>query len=72
MRGTPNTVTKAHYQGENEDFIVFIDDFEQYKKWKGDSRTAGDKSIPITEFVGSYKVFVTHKSVPATCRIVRT
>lgn len=47
--------TKVHYKGENDDFLVFIDDPEEYKKWLKDS------SIPLAHFVSSFKIFVTHK-----------
>jgi len=46
---------KVHFKGRDEDFIVFIDDVDTYKKWKG------DKSIPLAHFVASFKIFVTHK-----------
>lgn len=47
--------TKVHFKGNNEDFILFVDDAETYKKWKSDS------SIPLAHFVSSFKIFVTHK-----------
>ncbi|KAB8302707.1 hypothetical protein EYC80_006067 [Monilinia laxa] len=49
--------TKIHYKGTktDEDFIVFVDSEEDLKKWKG------DKSIPLAQVVGLFKVFVTHK-----------
>jgi hypothetical protein len=47
--------TKVHYKGKEDDFIVFIDDAKQLKEWKS------DKSIPLAQFVGSFKVFVSHK-----------
>jgi len=46
---------KAHYQGKDEDFIVFVDNMEEATKWKT------DKTIPLAQFVSSFKVFVTHK-----------
>lgn len=46
---------KAHYQGKDEDFVVFVDDLPQAQKWKS------DKSIPLAHFVSSFKIFVTHK-----------
>ncbi len=56
MRG--NTAqTKVHYQGSEDDFIVFVNDPEELKKWRN------DKSIPLAEVVAGWKVFVTHKSV---------
>ncbi|KAF8866629.1 shwachman-Bodian-diamond syndrome protein [Acephala macrosclerotiorum] len=46
---------KAHYQGKDEDFVVFVDDLPQAQKWKT------DKSIPLAHFVSSFKIFITHK-----------
>ena len=48
---------KIHYKGTktDEDFIVFLDSEEDLKKWKA------DKSIPLAQVVGLFKVFVTHK-----------
>jgi hypothetical protein len=47
--------TKVHYKGKEDDFIVFVDDSKTLKEWKK------DKSIPLAHFVGSFKVFVSHK-----------
>ena len=52
------TQTKVHFKsdkGDSEDFIVFVDDVETYKKW------LSDKSIPLAHFVSRFSVFVTHK-----------
>lgn len=49
------TTAKVHYKGSAEDFLVFVDDIETFKKWKS------DKSVPLAHFISSYKVFVTHK-----------
>ncbi|KAI5866920.1 shwachman-Bodian-diamond syndrome protein [Durotheca rogersii] len=46
---------KVHYKGSDEDFILFIDDLDTYKKWKG------DKSTPMAHFISAFKIFVTHK-----------
>lgn len=46
---------KVHYQGKDEDFIVFVDDEESLKKWKDDS------SVPLAQVVSGFKVFITHK-----------
>jgi len=45
---------KVHYKGAEDDWIVFVDDVETYKKWKT------DKSVALAHFVSSFKVFVTH------------
>ncbi|KAF4122588.1 Shwachman-Bodian-Diamond syndrome (SBDS) protein [Geosmithia morbida] len=49
------TQNKIHYKGSSDDFLVFVDDTEAYKKWTHDS------SIPLAHFVSTFKVFVTHK-----------
>ncbi|KAK3336496.1 ribosome maturation protein [Cercophora scortea] len=47
--------TKVHFKGSDDDFLVFLDSVEDYKKW------LGDKSIPLAQVVSSFKIFVTHK-----------
>jgi len=47
--------TKVHFKGQDDDFVVFVDDPETFKKWKA------DKSIPLAHFISSFKIFVTHK-----------
>ncbi|KAK3694651.1 ribosome maturation protein [Podospora appendiculata] len=47
--------TKVHFKGTDDDFLVFLDSVEDYKKW------LGDKSIPLAQVVSSFKIFVTHK-----------
>ncbi|KAH9909408.1 shwachman-Bodian-diamond syndrome protein [Xylariomycetidae sp. FL2044] len=56
MKGAA-TKAKIHYKGQkvDEDFIIFVDDVETYKKW------LSDKSIPVPHFISSYKIFITHK-----------
>jgi len=49
------TQTKVHLKGKDDDFIVFVDDYETYQKW------LNDKSIPLAHFVSTFKVFVIHK-----------
>ncbi|KAK1752403.1 ribosome maturation protein [Echria macrotheca] len=46
---------KIHYKGSEDDFVVFLDSAEDYKKW------LSDKSVPLAQVVSSFKVFVTHK-----------
>ncbi|QPG99374.1 hypothetical protein C2857_001618 [Epichloe festucae Fl1] len=50
------TQSKIHFQGRNDDFLIFVDDVEVYKKW-----LKGDTSIPLAQFVSSFKIFHTHK-----------
>lgn len=51
-------VCKVHYKGTEEDFIVFVESPEDLEKWKADS------SIPLAQVVDSFKIMITHKSVP--------
>ncbi|AEO53494.1 hypothetical protein MYCTH_2294878 [Thermothelomyces thermophilus ATCC 42464] len=55
-RGDVNHV-KVHYRGDNtdEDFLVFLDSVEDYKKWQT------DRSVPLAQVVSSFKVFTTHR-----------
>jgi len=46
---------KVHYKGKDEDFIVFVDNQNELKEWRG------DKSKPLAHFVSSFKVFISHK-----------
>ncbi|KAI1466759.1 shwachman-Bodian-diamond syndrome protein [Daldinia caldariorum] len=46
---------KVHYKGKEDDYVIFIDDYQTYKKWKS------DKSTPMAHFISSFKIFVTHK-----------
>ncbi|KAK2737089.1 hypothetical protein FQN55_001301 [Onygenales sp. PD_40] len=48
-------VYKVFYRGENDDFIVFVDDVATLKSWKK------DRSIPLAEVVSGYKIFITHR-----------
>lgn len=54
MKGAATQV-KIHYKGSDDDYLVFVDDLETYKKWQG------DKSVPLAHFVSAFKIFVTHK-----------
>jgi len=47
--------TKVHYKGSSEDFIVFVESIENFRKWKT------DKTVPLVEVVDSFDVFLTHK-----------
>jgi len=50
-----STQSKIHYKGKQEDFIVFVDDVDTYKKWQS------DKSIPLAHFISTFNVFLTHR-----------
>lgn len=47
--------SKVHYAGKEDDFVIFVDDVESVKKWKN------DKSIPLSQVVSGFKIFITHK-----------
>jgi len=49
------TQSKIHFKGKSDDFLVFVDDIEAYKRW------LNDKSVPLVEVVSTFQVFVTHK-----------
>lgn len=46
-------VTKVHYKGQEDDFIVIVESAESVREWKG------DKSKPLVDVVDSFDVFVT-------------
>lgn len=48
-------VTKVHYKGTTEDFIVFVDSPDDLAAWKKDS------SVPLAQVVNSFKIMITHK-----------
>lgn len=50
-------ITKVHYKGNTDDFIVFVESAADVEKWKNDS------SIPLAQVVNSFKIMITHKSV---------
>lgn len=54
MKGAATQV-KVHYKGSDDDYLVFVDDLETFKKWQS------DKSIPMAHFISTFKIFVTHK-----------
>ncbi|OAQ63384.1 ribosome maturation protein SBDS [Pochonia chlamydosporia 170] len=51
-----STQSKVHYKGSIDDFLVFVEDPEQYKQW-----LKGDTSIPLAQFVSAFKIFLTHR-----------
>ncbi|PNP57970.1 hypothetical protein THARTR1_02128 [Trichoderma harzianum] len=50
-----STQSKVHYKGKQEDFHVFVDDVDTYKKWQS------DKSVPLAHFISTFQVFQTHR-----------
>ncbi|KAF3075480.1 hypothetical protein TsFJ059_002764 [Trichoderma semiorbis] len=50
-----STQSKVHYKGKQEDFLVFVDDVDTYKKWQS------DKSVPLAHFISTFQVFQTHR-----------
>ena len=65
MKGNAS-VTKVHYRGNTEDFVVFIDSPADLEAWKKDS------SIPLAQVVNSFKIMITHKSVQSNKHRLRT
>ena len=49
--------TKVHYQGKDEDFVIYVDSVQAVRNWKD------DRSIPLAHVVSGFKIFVTHKYV---------
>ena len=47
--------TKVHYQGKDEDFVIYVDGSKAVQDWKK------DRSIPLAQVVSGFKIFVTHK-----------
>lgn len=54
MTRANESTSKIFYKGRSEDFIVFVDDLEILQKWKG------DRSVPLTDVLNGWKIFVTH------------
>lgn len=54
MRGNDQT-SKVHYKGKGDDFIAFVESKKAVQDWKA------DKTVPLAQVVGGWKVFVTHK-----------
>ena len=59
MRGNA-AQTKVHLKGKDEDFVIMVDSKEAVQNWKK------DKSVPLSQVVSGWKVFVTHKYVCPT------
>ena len=47
------TKLKVLLKGAHENFLVFIDDPVAYRKW------LTDRSVPLAEFISSFKVLAT-------------
>jgi hypothetical protein len=52
-----NHMTRVHYKGRHDDYFVFLDSTDDYRRWLHDS------SIPLAQVVRSFQVFCTHKYV---------
>ncbi len=48
------STSKIFYKGRSEDFIVFVDDLGTVQKWRG------DRSVPLTDVLNGWNIFVTH------------
>jgi len=47
--------TKVHFKGKEDDFVVYVESSKIVADWKK------NKSIPMTDVVNAFKIFVTHK-----------
>jgi hypothetical protein len=47
--------TRVFYKGNENDFILFLDDVGKLKAWKNDS------SVPLVDVVQSFDVFTTNR-----------
>ena len=47
-----DSITKVHYKGEHEDFIIFVESASAVHDWRK------DKSTPMAQVVDGYKIFV--------------
>ena len=45
--------SKVHYQGKEEDYVIFVDDVKAVQDWKK------DRSIPLAQVLSGFKIFVT-------------
>jgi hypothetical protein len=54
MRGN-DAVTKCHYKGNTDDFVIIVESEQAVKEW------LADRSIPLAQVVNGFKIFVTHK-----------
>jgi ribosome maturation protein Sdo1 len=54
MRGNAPQ-TRVHLKGKDEDFVIIVDSKEAVQNWKN------DKSVPLSQVVSGWKIFVTHK-----------
>ncbi len=54
MTRAEGQVTKVHYKGNEDDFIVILESADALRKWKE------DKTVPLVDVVDSFDVFITH------------
>lgn len=47
-------ITKIHYKGQEDDFVMIVESAEAVKKWKE------DKTVPLVDVVNSFDIFITH------------
>ncbi|PYH46919.1 SBDS family protein [Aspergillus saccharolyticus JOP 1030-1] len=47
--------SKMFYKGASDDFVIFVDSNDIVNKWRK------DRSIPLSDVVDGFKIFVTHK-----------
>lgn len=51
-------MTKVHFKGETDDFVIFVESAKDVENWKE------DRSIPLAQVVSSFKIMVTHRHGP--------
>lgn len=49
------SLTKVHFKGSNDDFVIFVESAQAVRDWKA------DKSVPLAQVVNGWKIFCTHK-----------
>lgn len=50
-----NQQERVLYKGDRDDFIVFLDDMDEFEKYKN----GNDTSIPLSNFLGNFSVYRT-------------
>jgi hypothetical protein len=55
MTWREGSLSKVHYKGKFDDYIVVVGNVEAYKMW------LNDKSVALARFVSPFGVFVTHR-----------
>lgn len=62
VRGN-DSITKVHYKGVHEDFIIIVESASAVHEWRK------DKSTPMAQVVDGYKIFVRSHAIKLSCAI---